>query len=66
MKKSYLIRATVEKIPARVCQGRRESDDALRLAVAVGNILEENGYDVILYENNGRHSVGGAEGSHRQ
>lgn len=35
------------KNPGAVCQGRRESDDALRLAVAVGNILEENGYDVI-------------------
>lgn len=33
--------------PGAAYQGRRESDDALRLAVAVGNILEENGYDVI-------------------
>ena len=33
--------------PGATYQGRRESDDALRLAVAVGNILEENGYDVI-------------------
>ena len=28
--------------PGAAYQGRRESDDALRLAVAVGNILEEN------------------------
>ena len=35
------------KNPGAVYQGRRESDDALRLAMAVGNILEENGYDVI-------------------
>lgn len=33
--------------PGAAYQGRRESDDALRLAVAVGNILEKNGYDVI-------------------
>lgn len=33
--------------PGAAYQGRRESDDALRLAVAVGKILEENGYDVI-------------------
>ena len=32
--------------PGAVYQGRRESDDALRLAMAVGRILEENGYDV--------------------
>lgn len=35
------------KNPGAVYQGCRESDDALRLAMAVGNILEENGYDVI-------------------
>lgn len=35
------------KNPGAVYQGRRESDDALRLAMAVGNIMEENGYDVI-------------------
>ena len=35
------------KNPCAVYQGRLESDDALRLAMAVGNILEENGYDVI-------------------
>ncbi|MGN8799690.1 N-acetylmuramoyl-L-alanine amidase [Candidatus Merdisoma sp. HCP28S3_D10] len=35
------------KNPGAVYQGRRESDDALRLAMVVGNILEENGYDVI-------------------
>lgn len=28
-------------------QGRREKDDNLRLALAVGNILEQQGYDVI-------------------
>ncbi|MBO5371259.1 MAG: N-acetylmuramoyl-L-alanine amidase [Lachnospiraceae bacterium] len=28
-------------------QGRREKDDNLRLALAVGNILEQRGYDVI-------------------
>ncbi len=32
--------------PGAVYQGRRESDDALRLATAVGKILEANGYDV--------------------
>lgn len=32
--------------PGATFQGRRESDDALRLAMAVGKILEENGYDV--------------------
>lgn len=32
--------------PGATYQGRRESDDALRLALAVGQILEENGYDV--------------------
>lgn len=33
--------------PGARYQGRRESDDALRLAMAVGSILETNGYDVI-------------------
>ena len=33
--------------PGAVYQGRRESDDALQLALAVGSILEENGFDVI-------------------
>lgn len=32
--------------PGAVYQGRRESDDALRLALAVGKILEANGFDV--------------------
>lgn len=32
--------------PGAVFEGRRESDDALRLAMAVGRILESNGYDV--------------------
>ena len=32
--------------PGAVYQGRRESDDALRLAMAVVKILESNGYDV--------------------
>jgi len=32
--------------PGAVYQGRRESDDVLRLAMAVGRILEANGYDV--------------------
>ena len=32
--------------PGAVYEGRRESDDALRLAMAVGRILESNGYDV--------------------
>jgi len=32
--------------PGATFQGRRESDDALRLAMAVGKILEDNGYDV--------------------
>lgn len=34
--------------PGAVYQGRRESDDALKIAMAVGRILEENGYDVIF------------------
>lgn len=34
--------------PGAVYQGRRESDDALKLAAAVGRILEENGYDVVF------------------
>ncbi len=33
--------------PGAVYNGRRESDDALRLANAVGDILSRNGYDVI-------------------
>ena len=32
--------------PGAVHQGRRESDDALRLAMAVGKILEENGFAI--------------------
>ena len=32
--------------PGAVYQGRREKDDALALALAVGQILEENGVDV--------------------
>ena len=32
--------------PGAVFEGRRESDDALELTLAVGNILEENGIDV--------------------
>ena len=32
--------------PGAVYEGRRESDDALRLAMAVGRILESNGYNV--------------------
>lgn len=32
--------------PGAVFQDRKESDDALRLALAVGKILTENGYDV--------------------
>lgn len=32
--------------PGAVYNGRRESDDVLRLAMAVGNILSRNGYDV--------------------
>lgn len=34
--------------PGAVYQGRRESDDALKIATALGRILEENGYDVIF------------------
>lgn len=33
--------------PGAVYHGRRESDDALRLALAVGDILRDDGYDVI-------------------
>ena len=32
--------------PGAVYQGRREKDDALALALAVGQILEENGVEV--------------------
>lgn len=34
--------------PGATYQGRRESDDALKLALAVGRILEENGNDVVF------------------
>ncbi|MCI8416190.1 MAG: N-acetylmuramoyl-L-alanine amidase [Lachnospiraceae bacterium] len=34
--------------PGALYQGRRESDDALKLTMAVGRILEENGYDVVF------------------
>lgn len=33
--------------PGAVYEGRRESDDALRLALAVGNLLTEDGFDVV-------------------
>lgn len=33
--------------PGAVFEGRREKDDALRLALAVGNILEDNGVEVV-------------------
>ena len=33
--------------PGATYEGRRESDDALRLALAVGEILSEDGYDVV-------------------
>lgn len=33
--------------PGAVFEGRQEKDDSLRLAMAVGNILENNGYDVV-------------------
>lgn len=33
--------------PGATYEGRRESDDALRLALAVGEILAEDGYDVV-------------------
>ena len=33
--------------PGAVFNGRRESDDTLRLANAVGEILTRNGYDVV-------------------
>ena len=32
--------------PGAVYEGRRESDDVLRLAMAVGYILSQSGYDV--------------------
>ena len=32
--------------PGAIFEGRRESDDALELTLAIGNILEENGIDV--------------------
>lgn len=37
--------------PGAVYNGRRESDDTLRLANAVGEILTRNGYDVIYTRN---------------
>ena len=33
--------------PGAVFEGRQEKDDTLRLALAVGKILEENGQNVI-------------------
>ena len=33
--------------PGATYEGRRESDDALRLALAVGEILAEDGFDVV-------------------
>lgn len=33
--------------PGATYEGRRESDDALRLAMAVGNILTEDGFEVV-------------------
>lgn len=33
--------------PGATHEGRRESDDALRLALAVGDILKEDGFDVV-------------------
>lgn len=33
--------------PGAIYNGRREKDDALRLALAIGNILEKNGIDVV-------------------
>lgn len=34
--------------PGAVFEGRQEKDDSLRLAMAVGDILRDNGYNVIL------------------
>ena len=36
-----------ERDPGAVFEGRQEKDDALRLALAVGRILEENGVEVL-------------------
>ena len=36
-----------ETDPGAVAYGRRESEDNLRLALAVGNLLEQNGVDVV-------------------
>ena len=33
--------------PGAVYNGRRESDDNLRLAMAVGNLLQKAGYEVV-------------------
>ena len=33
--------------PGAMYDGRREKDDALRLALAIGQILEKNGVDVV-------------------
>ena len=35
-----------DRDPGAVYEGRREKDDNLRLALAVGRILEQNGVDV--------------------
>ena len=35
--------------PGAVYNGRRESDDTLRLAMAVGEILSRSGYDVFIH-----------------
>ena len=38
--------------PGATYEGRRESDDALRLALAVGEILSEDGYEVVYTRTN--------------
>ena len=42
------------KDPGAVFEDRMEKDDTLRLALAVGRILEENGVKCRLYADDGR------------
>lgn len=39
--------------PGAMYDGRREKDDTLRLALAIGRILENNGVDVGIYKDHG-------------
>ena len=52
--------------PGAVYQGRQEKDDTLQLGLAVGEILKENGIDVIFTRTDGYLSDTLSEGSDRQ